>query len=628
MCNNYLMKRSVSLLALLIFTIPVCFGQLKEVKQLKKALPLIRDSIQYVNTLNRLGMLMYEQNIDSSFYYAKRARAMADRLDYKRGKADALNAIGIVYDLKGNLQLSLRYYNEAYNLYKELGDTSNIVQGLMNIGLVFNENKENKKAINFFKRALNTGKTLQRDSILSLVLCNYLLLYPEQIPKDSIEIYLEKARQIGNKFNDKRMLLEADQIQSLIYLQNNEREKGIAMLQHAIDSGLAMELYYLSLDMIINLGDLYFTTDTAKGITYYKQGLAIAEKSGYHYYEKIFGKKLYDIYIAQNNLPEVQRYSEKLLKLYDDEEKYTNTSGFDYIDYALKDQQLEAITIRSQNRQILAIVAGILFIITAIAVIFIYRLYNLKKRHGKTLEELNRKVQLRNEKLEVDHEFNNKLVSILAHDFRQPIGALKTLATVLKDADSFTRDELMELVDTMEHSSNISLEIFENILQWIKQQLSGFEYNAVPLPLIELVEEALQPFALMGEDHKLHFVNEVDPDIIIYADKELVQFIHRNFIHNAIKFSPDNSTIIITAKAGNSDTTVCVKDEGKGISPDKLQLLFNFQANMQYSNEKEKGAGVALMICKDFTEKMNGRIWVENNEVRGAAFCYSLPNPK
>ncbi|AYL96779.1 ATP-binding protein [Mucilaginibacter celer] len=622
------MKRSVSFLALLLFILPACFGQSTELKKLKNKLPLIRDSIQYINTLNRLGLLMYEQNIDSSFYYAKRARAMAERLDYKAGKAGALNVIGIVYDLKGNLQLSLRYYNEAYNLFKELHDTSNVIQGLMNIGLVFNENKEDKKAINFFKRALNTGKTLQRDSIMSLVLCNYLLLYPEQIPKDSVAIYLEKARQIGFKFNDKRMLLEADQIQSLLYLLSNEREKGIALLQHAIDSGLKMELYYLSLDMIINIGDLYVAPDTLKAITYYKQGLAIAEKSGYHYYEKIFGKKLYDIYIAQNNLAEVQRYSEKLLKLYDDEEKFTNTSGFDYIDYALKDQQLEAITIRSQNRQIVAIILGILFIITAISVIFIYRLYSLKKRHGKTLEALNQKVQQRNEKLEIDHEFNNRLVSILAHDFRQPIGALKTLATVLKDSDTFTREELMELVDTMEHSSNISLEIFENILHWIKQQLSGFEYNAVPLPLHELVDEALQPFALMGDDHHLHFVNTVDPGIVIYADKELVQFIHRNFIHNAIKFSPDSSTITISAGNGSNDTTVCVKDEGKGISPDKLKLLFNFQANMQYSNEKEKGAGVALMICKDFVDKMNGNIWVENNEVRGAAFCYSLPKPK
>ncbi|PWK80106.1 tetratricopeptide repeat protein [Mucilaginibacter oryzae] len=622
------MKRSVSFLVLLICMAPACFGQPTELKKLKKSLRSIRDSIQYINALNRLGLLMYEQNADSAFYYAKQARAMAESLDYKTGKADALNVIGIVYDLKGNLQLSLRYYNEAYNLYKELKDTSNQVQGLMNIGLVFNENKEDRKAVDFFKRAINTGKTLQRDSIMSLVLCNFLLLYPEQIPKDSVTVYLEKARQIGLKFNDKRMLLEADQIQSLIYIQNNQREKGIALLQHAIDSGLAMELYYLSLDMIINLGDLYLDTDLPKAIAYYKQGLAIAEKSRYHYYQKVFGKKLYDIYVAQNNVSAVRLYSEKLLKLYDDEENFNNTSGIDYIDYALKDQQLEAVTIRSHNRQILTIILGVLFVITALTVIFVYRLYNLKKRHSKTLEELNKKVQQRNAKLEVDHDFNNRLVSILAHDFRQPIGALKTLATVLKDSDTFTREEMAELVDTIERSSNVSLEIFENILQWIKQQLSGFEYKSVPLLLKELVNEALQPFALMGEDRHLHFVNMVDPEVVIYGDKELVQFINRNFIHNAIKFSPDNSTITISAINGSTDITVCVKDEGKGISPDKLKLFFNFQNNLQYSNEKEKGAGVALMICKDFIDKMNGRIWVENNEVRGATFCYSLPKPE
>jgi len=620
------MKKNVSFLVLLLLAVSECFGQFREVNKLKKDLPLTHDSIQYVNTLNRLGMLMYEQNIDSAFNYAKKARTIAERLGYKAGKADALNVIGIVYDLKGNLQLSLRYYNEAYNLYKELNDTSNVVQGLMNIGLVFNENKEDKKAINFFKRALNIGKTLQRDSIVALVLCNYLLLYPEQIPKDSVEVYLDKAREIGTRYKDKRMLVEADQVQGLLYLQSNKREQGVALLQKAVDNGLAMELYYLSLDIVMNLGDLYFENNVPKAIEYYKQGLFIAEKSGYHYYEKVFGKKLYDIYIAQNNLPEVQRYSSKLLKLYDDEEKYTNTTGFDYIDYALKDQELEAITIRSQNRQVLAIVLGVLFVITAITVIFTYRLYNLKKKHGQTLEELNHTVQLRNEKLQIDHEFNNRLVSILAHDFRQPIGALKTLATVLKDADTFTREELMELVDTMEHSSNISLEIFENILQWIKQQLSGFNYKAVPLPLKDLIDEAIQPFYLMGKDRGLRFVIKVDPAIVIHADNELVQFIHRNFIHNAIKFSPDNSTITIGASSDDNDVTVCVQDEGKGISPDKLKLLFNFKANMQYSNEKEKGAGVALMICKDFTEKMNGRIWVENDKEKGAIFCYSLPN--
>ncbi|WPU92950.1 ATP-binding protein [Mucilaginibacter sabulilitoris] len=622
------MKKRFVFFIILLFAASVGYSQLKVVNKIKKDLPRITDSIKYVDALNRLGMLMYENNIDSAFYYAVRARAIAERLNYRQGNADALNVLGIVYDLKGNLQLSLRYYNDAYNHYLQIHDSSNVVQALMNIGLVFNENKEDDKAIEFLNKAEHLGRKLKRDSILSLVLCNYLLMYPGEIPKDSVSIYLDEARQIATKYKDKRVLLVTEQIQGQFYLKNNEREKGIALLQKTAMEGIAMDLNYLSLDIIQSLGDLYIGNDTAKAVGYYKQGLYIAESRGYHIYQKIFGKKLYEINISLSNLPEVQRYSEKLLKLYDDEEVFTNTSGIDYIDYALKDQQLEAITIRSQNRQMLVIILGVLLVLSAITVLFIYRLYRLKQKHAVTLEALNRSVLLRNEKLEIDHEFNNRLVSILAHDFRQPIGTLKTLATVLKDADSFTREELMELVDTMEHSSNISLEIFENILHWIKQQLSGFIYQPAPLLLKDLIDEALQPFNLMAEECNLKFVNNVDANAIIYADKELVQFIHRNFIHNAIKFSPRHSNISISAIVHPGEIIVCVLDEGQGISPEKMGSIFNFKAKMSYSNEKEKGAGVALMICKDFIEKMSGRIWVENASERGAAFCYALPDLK
>lgn len=620
------MKKHLVFFILLSFVFTRSYSQIKDISKIKKELPLITDSIKYVDALNRLGILMYESNVDSAFYYAKHARSIAERLKYQQGIADALNALGIVYDLKGNLQLSLRYYNDAYNRYLAIHDSANVVQALMNIGLVFNENKEDKKAIEFLNKASYIGSKLKKDSIMSLVLCNYLMMYPAEIPKDSINIYLGQARQIATRYKDNRVLLATDQIQAQLYLKNNEREKGISLLQKTVTEGIAMDLNYLSLDIIQLLGDLYHDTDINKALGYYKQGLYIAELRGYHWYEKLFGKKLYDIYVTQNNLREVKQYSAKLLKLYDDEELFTNTSGFDYIDYALKDQELEATTIKSENRQVLMTVFGILFLLTALTVLFVYRLYRLKQKHTVTLEALNRSVQLRNEKLEIDHEFNNRLVSILAHDFRQPIGTLKTLATVLKDTDSFTREELMELVDTMEHSSNISLEIFENILQWIKQQLSGFSYQPVTMSLKELIDEALQPFNLMGEEYHLKFINNVDSNVIIQADKELVQFIHRNFIHNAIKFSPQYATISISAIVHPGETTVCVQDEGKGVSPEKMGSIFNFKAEMRYSNEKEKGAGVALMICKDFIEKMSGRIWAENAKEKGAAFCYALPN--
>ncbi|WP_184546466.1 tetratricopeptide repeat-containing sensor histidine kinase [Mucilaginibacter sp. FT3.2] len=620
------MRKHLVILFLLIFAGNICYGQLNDINRIQKELPLITDSTKYINALNRLGMLMYEKNVDNSFYYAKLARAISARIKYKQGEADAINVIGIVYDLRGNLQLSLKYYNDAYQRYVALHDSVNIIQGLMNIALVFNERKEDAKAVENLKQAIALGITLKRDSIMSLVYCNYLLLYPGQLSNELTTAYLQKARQIATKYKDERVLLVTDQIQAKLYFKNGEREKGIALLQKAAAEGIAMEVNYVTLDILQNLGDMFIITDSVKAIDYYKQGLGISNLKGYHFYDKIFGKRLYDVYINQNNLPEVKRYSGKLLKLYEDEEIFTNTSGFDYIDYAIKDQQIEALTIRAEGRNTLLLVFGFLLLLTALSLVIFYRLYILKQKHNQTLEELNRTVQARNQKLEVDHEFNNRLVSILAHDFRQPIGTLKTLATVLKDADALTREELMTLVESMEHSSNISLEIFENILQWIKQQLSGFSYAPVSLPLRDLIDEALQTFKAMAEDCNITMVNNIDRNITLYADKELVQFINRNFIHNALKFSPRGTTITIVGFSDNNETTVCVQDEGKGISAEKLPGIFNFKADLKYSNEKEKGAGVALMICNDFTEKMNGRIWVESNQQKGASFCYALPN--
>ena len=163
----------------------ICDGQLSIIDKLKKQLPHIKDSLHYVDVLNRIGILSYEENVDSSFYFTTIARNIADRLDYAKGKADAADNLGIIYDLKNNLQLALRYYNEAYNKYNLLSDSSDMVQSMMNIASVYNELGEDVKAIQGFKKAMAFGKQLKKDSIMSLVYSNFILAYPGNIQKDS-----------------------------------------------------------------------------------------------------------------------------------------------------------------------------------------------------------------------------------------------------------------------------------------------------------------------------------------------------------------------------------------------------------------------------------------------------------
>lgn len=86
--------------------------------QLQSSLAHITDSLRYTDALNRMAILLYEKNIDSTFLYTARARGIANRINYSKGKADVLNNPGVFFDLKGNLQLALRYYNDACNLLR------------------------------------------------------------------------------------------------------------------------------------------------------------------------------------------------------------------------------------------------------------------------------------------------------------------------------------------------------------------------------------------------------------------------------------------------------------------------------------------------------------------------------
>ncbi len=111
-----------------------------------------------------------EKNIDSTFYYTKKARDISDRLQYAQGTADALNNLGVIYDIKGDVQLALRYYDEAHNNYEALHDSANMVQTLMNIASVYQESGKDEKALVEYRKALTLGRDLTRDSILSLVI--------------------------------------------------------------------------------------------------------------------------------------------------------------------------------------------------------------------------------------------------------------------------------------------------------------------------------------------------------------------------------------------------------------------------------------------------------------------------
>ena len=617
------MKRLLCIIPILLHL--TVFGQTREINTLQESLPILKDSLRYVDALNRLSILCYEKDLPTSLTYARAAYDISLRKQYIRGKADALNNMGIVYYLFDNPSLAFHYYNDALDLYQTLGDSSNIVQMRMNIGLVLQDKGEIRKSLQYFLAAIALGNRLSRDSIMSLVLVDYVTLFTDSIPRDSLPIYLEKATDVATRYKDERSLIAIGQTRGIVDLSEKKEAEGIVLLRQAADQATNHGYHAASMDILMELGDCFMAAHPDSAVKYYTQGLYVADTSGYNTYIKGFSGKLYQYYNARHDSARAMAYAIQHIGIYEKEKEVNNVSGIDYIDYAIAEKQLEATRVRSENRRLIIGILSIVILFTIAIAISLFRLYRLKGKHTRTLEALNRAIGQRNDELQQRNEFNGKLVSLLAHDFRQPIVTAKNLAILLRDPDDFTPEEIQRIIVSIETSSDTAIDIFENILQWIKRQLSGFRYEPVSLELQPLVQDAMRPFVVSGLAQAGSLVNAVPPGLSIDADKELLQFINRNLIHNALKFSPEGGRVTVSASSDPDGITVRIQDEGKGISPQKLPGLFDFKKELTYDNDKEKGAGVALMICKDFIDRMKGRIWAENAPGGGAVFCYMLP---
>jgi signal transduction histidine kinase len=612
------MRLFISIIPLLILT--SCVN-----RQEGKSLTVFADSLVYVDSLNHAGTLLHEKDPDSTFYFAKEARTIAQRLNYQKGIAASLNNLGIVFAYHNNPQLALHYFNDAYNIYQNIHDTGSIEMLLMNMSLVLSNHGKKDKAFTYMNKALSLSGMHSCDSITALVLSNFILNFIDTIPKDTANKYLAKAKNIFNKSNDLQIQLLVQQANAAVYFHNNQSDSAVALLHTTLSDALAGGDNYQSINILAELGNYYFKSDTAKALPFFKQALGIAESKNYNVIAKRISGRLYNFYTAQKNIANTSIYAAKLIQLNRDEEARNNISGVDYLEYALKDKQLEEAVIKNKKHKITIIGLSIASVLFLALIIFIYLLYRLNRLHAATLLQLNRIVTRKNEQLQSNHAFNNTIISILAHDFRQPLIAIGTLSTLLKNIHSLPQQRLDKLIETMEESAETSLSSFKNILQYIKPQLAGFVYEPVSFNLQILVDEVVHPFLDTAKQHHITLQNMVAENIRIEADKEMIQFINRNLIHNAVKFSPEHSTITISAKTVGKEIIVSIDDEGRGIQPDTLHNLFYFKNESEFDNRKNKGAGIALIICKDLIERMNGRIWAENAKEKGAVFYYALP---
>jgi signal transduction histidine kinase len=253
---------------------------------------------------------------------------------------------------------------------------------------------------------------------------------------------------------------------------------------------------------------------------------------------------------------------------------------------------------------------------------------------NKQETELNQKIikqnsQLEslNESLEASNSAKDKFFSIISHDLKNPLGALRNYIELLEFYDKMDETKRAEIAKALNKSVNFVIELLENLLNWARSQSGRIEFNPEGLYIHEMIKKQAHSFEeiLKKKDINLEFSNDFYH--LIYADTNMLNTVLRNLISNAIKFTPENGRIVIkSVKEDSENLRISIKDNGLGISKEDIEKLFRIDIHHStIGTAKEKGTGLGLILCKEFIEKHGGKIWVESKINEGAEFIFTLP---
>ncbi len=243
------------------------------------------------------------------------------------------------------------------------------------------------------------------------------------------------------------------------------------------------------------------------------------------------------------------------------------------------------------------------------------------------LKRLNQMLIESEENLKSLNATKDKFFSIIAHDLKNPLGNFKDVTKLLHESyNDFTEEERFEYLDLIKESSNSIYSLLENLLEWSRTQRGQIMYNPIYFNLCEIVETTNELLHLSSENKKIELINKIPKESKIYGDTNLLTTVIRNLVSNAIKFTPINGRIIVDYTSDSDSILIFIKDSGVGMSENTINKLFRIDESVTtLGTAQETGTGLGLILCKEFVEIHNGKIWVESELGKGSTFFIKLP---
>ncbi len=251
----------------------------------------------------------------------------------------------------------------------------------------------------------------------------------------------------------------------------------------------------------------------------------------------------------------------------------------------------------------------------------------LLARRNEELHEKNLELDEKNAQLKILNADKDKFFSIIAHDLRNPLGALRELPQIIvENIETYTHDELIRMILLQRDAAKGLFALLENLLTWSRIQRGMIEYKPQHLNLENIIARNIALIQAGAEQKQIRLIYRLGHENIpILADFNMIDTVIRNLMSNALKFTNTGGSIEISATQNEEFVEITVSDTGIGIKEEDLAKLFRIDEQYRrVGTANERGTGLGLILSKEFVEKHGGRIWVESEAGKGSIFRFTL----
>jgi signal transduction histidine kinase len=455
----------------------------------------------------------------------------------------------------------------------------------MYLGELALEQKNFKKAITYFKEIekldLESLFGIKRSIIFNNIGTSYLHL------KDysKSELYLGKAVKLQEKEGDpKKLVMAYGNVANLYYIQYKD-DQAISYFQKA---------YKLSKEVQ--------DFDVKRRAT---KNMAVVEENRKDFQKALKYRKEYeqwkDSLNDQNRIYETAQLEKKI---------------------AVAQKQKEVNVLEAENK--LKEEQNKVFLYTGI-LLFVLLIILFTSYKGKV--KRNKIISAQKEELDDLNATKDNLFSIVSHDLRSSVNAIKTsnknLLDNLEEEDS---TDLKEIVQQNSAIVNGAYGLLDNLLNWSLLQTQQSYFEITSMRLYTIVEHVAYNYKPMMLENNITFENKVDKKGMIQADQESLKIILRNLLDNAIKFSKAEGSIQVCSQENNTFYDLVVEDSGIGMDASTIkELLKDTQLLSKKKNEDILGTGLGLHLVKSMIEKNQGKFAIESTLEKGTKMIVSFP---